>query len=419
MTQGGFAWLIEDEDLHKLRIGVVAGATFAMQQMPTMPKYEASFDATAFKHFDIATSFYVASVFWNSEVLSILDRKFPSALSGLEVLPGVLPSSLTAREAIQHIRTKVVSESATTRDYASLLRLHLAERYTPDAAGPVEYLKKCRVYQQQVKDLGLASVISDDHLMSLAVTAFDNSGHNPSLIARVHRDYAEQCKVVVNINGTDVTNGSTGYKFFATFYTKQLRLLYEEGDRGTQQQQAHLTEALQRIQDLESQMEANEANIDQCNDNVHEIAASAAANKSGGSTGTHSTGMSTITEDGMAKMIAAMVANAVKAATPSKNNGKGRGGGGGNGGGDNTPPLRKFRKYNKYCHSRGINLWCDGSNCRRSCDRKTNHDATATYDNRKGGSDRLEERWGQWCGPDDNVYATKAAYTGPTLPGDN
>ena len=192
LTQGGFAWLIEDEDLHKLRIGIVAGATFAMQQMPTMPKYESTFDATAFKHFDIATSFYVASVFWNSEILSILDRKFPSALSGLEVLPGVLPSSLTAREAIEHIRTKVVSESATTRDYASLLRLHLAEKYVPDAAGPVEYLKTCRTYQQQVKDLGLASVISDDHLMSLAVTAFDNSGHNPSLIARVHRDYTEQ-----------------------------------------------------------------------------------------------------------------------------------------------------------------------------------------------------------------------------------
>ena len=291
LTQGGFAWLIEDEDLHKLRIGIVAGATFAMQQMPTMPKYESTFDATAFKHFDIATSFYVASVFWNSEILSILDRKFPSALSGLEVLPGVLPSSLTAREAIEHIRTKVVSESATTRDYASLLRLHLAEKYVPDAAGPVEYLKTCRTYQQQVKDLGLASVISDDHLMSLAVTAFDNSGHNPSLIARVHRDYTEQCKVVVNVNGKSVTNGSTGYEFFAKFYTKQLRLLYEEGDRGTQRQQAHLTEALQsRIIQLESQMEAHGANIDQVNDNVHEMhtanSAAAAAKSDNRSAGT-------------------------------------------------------------------------------------------------------------------------------------
>ena len=420
MTQGGFAWLIEDEDLHKLRIGVVAGTAFAMQQMPTMPKYEASFDATAFKHFDIATSFYVASVFWNSEVLSILDRKFPSALSGLEVLPGVLPSSLTARDAIEHIRTKVVSVAATSRDYASLLRLHLAEQYAPDAAGPVEYLKQCRTYQQQVKDLGLASVISDDHLMSLAVTAFDNSGHNPSLIARVHRDYKEKCNVVIGtVNGQDVING-TGYEFFATFYIKELRLLYEEGDRGTQQQQAHLTEALQRIDELESQMEATEANIHQVNDNVHEIAASAAAVKSGGSsTGTHSTGMSTITEDGMAKMIAAMVANAVKAATPSKSRSSSKGGGGGGNSG-NTNPLRRFRKYDKYCHSRGINLWCDGQGeCRRSCDRKPNHDSSATYDNRKGGSDRLEERWGKWCGPDDNVYATKAEYTGPTLPDDN
>jgi hypothetical protein len=255
--------------------------------------------------------------------------------------------------------------------------------------------------------------------MSIAVTAFDNSGHNPSLIARVHRDYTEKCNVVISTtaNGQNVTNG-TGYDFFASFYVKELRLLYEEGDRGkAQQQQAHLTEALQRINELESQMETQEANMHQVNDNVHEMAASAAA-KSSGSTGTHSTGMSTITEDGMAKMIAAMVANAVKAVTPSKSNGKG--GGGGNGGGGTAPPLRKFRKYDKYCSSRGINLWCDGQGeCRRSCERKPNHDSSATYDNRKGGSDRLEERWGKWCGPDDKVYANKADYTGPTLPDDN
>ena len=419
MTQGGYAWLIEDEDLYKLRIGATAG--FVMHKMPTMPVYNSAFDAVGFKHYDIATSFYVTSVFWNTEILSLLDRKFPSALSGLEVQPGVLSSSLTAREALEHIRTNVVSATATNTDYASLLKLHLSESYVPDAAGPVEYLKKCRTYQQQVKDLGLASVISDDHLMSIAVTAFDNSGHNSSLIARVHRDYKEKCAVVIGtVNGQDVTNGSTGYEYFATFYIKELRLLYEEGDRGkAQQQQAHLTEALQRIDELESQMETQKANLHQVNDNVHEIAASAALSKSDGSTGTHSTGMSTITEDGMAKMIAAMVANAVKAVTPSKSRSNSKGGGGGGGGGD-APPLRKFRTYNRYCFSRGINLWCDGKGtCRRSCERKANHDPTATYDNRKGGSDRLEERWGKLCGPDDNVYDTKADYTGPTLPGDN
>ena len=61
MTQGGYAWLIEDEDLHKLRLGIDEGTAFAMQKMPTMPVYESTFNATAaFKHFDIATSFYVA-----------------------------------------------------------------------------------------------------------------------------------------------------------------------------------------------------------------------------------------------------------------------------------------------------------------------------------------------------------------------
>ena len=418
MTPGGYAWLVEDKDMFKLRIGN-NDATFAMPKMPTMPVYNPSFDAVGFKHYDIATSFYVTSVFYNSEVISTLEQKFPSALSGLEVQPGVLPSSLTGQEAIEHIRTNIVSVTATNNDYASLLTLHLAEQYEPVAAGPVEYLKTCRTYQRQVKDLGLPSVISDDHLMAIAVTAFNNSGHNPSLIARVHRDYTEKCNVVIGTtaNGQDITNG-TGYDFFATFYIKELRLLYEEGDRGKDRQQAHLTESLQsRIDELESQMEATEANMNQVNDNVHEMAASAAASKSDGSTGTNSTGMSTLTEDGMAKMIAAMVATAIKSNTPAHNSNSNSNGGGGGGGGRNR--LNKFRPYNCYCFSRGINTHCNGTNCRKTCDKKPNHDSSATYDNRKGGSDHLEERWGKLCGPDNKVYNTRSEYTGPTLPGDN
>ena len=418
MTPGGYAWLVEDKDMFKLRIGN-NDAAYVMPTMPTMPVYNPSFDAVGFKHYDIATSFYVTSVFYNSEVISTLEQKFPSALSGLEVQPGVLPSSLTGQEAIEHIRTNIVSATATNNDYASLLTLHLAEQYEPVAAGPVEYLKTCRTYQRQVKDLGLPSVISDDHLMAIAVTAFNNSGHSPSLIARVHRDYTEKCNVVIGTtaNGQDITNG-TGYDFFATFYIKELRLLYEEGDRGKDRQQAHLTESLQsRIDELESQMEATEANMNQVNDNVHEMAASAAASKSDGSTGTNSTGMSTLTEDGMAKMIAAMVATAIKSNTPAHNSNSNSNGGGGGGGGRNR--LNKFRPYNCYCFSRGINTHCNGTNCRRTCDKKPNHDSSATYDNRKGGSDHLEERWGKLCGPDNKVYNTRSEYTGPTLPGDN
>ena len=418
MTPGGYAWLVEDKEMFKLRIGN-NDAAYVMPTMPTMPVYNPSFDAVGFKHYDIATSFYVTSVFYNSEVISTLEQKFPSALSGLEVQPGVLPSSLTGQEAIEHIRTNIVSATATNNDYASLLTLHLAEQYEPVAAGPVEYLKTCRTYQRQVKDLGLPSVISDDHLMAIAVTAFNNSGHSPSLIARVHRDYTEKCNVVIGTtaNGQDITNG-TGYDFFATFYIKELRLLYEEGDRGKDRQQAHLTESLQsRIDELESQMEATEANMNQVNDNVHEMAASAAASKSDGSTGTNSTGMSTLTEDGMAKMIAAMVATAIKSNTPAHNSNSNSNGGGGGGGGRNR--LNKFRPYNCYCFSRGINTHCNGTNCRKTCNKKPNHDSSATYDNRKGGSDHLEERWGKLCGPDNKVYNTRSEYTGPTLPGDN
>ena len=74
-----------------------------------MPKYDSTFDSLGFKKYDIETSFYVALTFWNSEILSLLEQKFPLAPSGLEVEPGVLSAMLTARAAIEHIRTKVVS----------------------------------------------------------------------------------------------------------------------------------------------------------------------------------------------------------------------------------------------------------------------------------------------------------------------
>ena len=84
----------------------------------------------------------------------------------------------------------------------------------------------------------------------------------------------------------------------------------------------------------------------------------------------------------------------------------------------NNKPLLPWRKYDKYCFSKGINLHCDGSNCRRLCNKTSKHDHTATYHNKKGGSVHLENRWEKWCGPDNNIYEKKTDYTGPTKYGD-
>ena len=55
--------------------------------------------------------------------------------------------------------------------------------------------------------------------------------------------------------------------------------------------------------------------------------------------------------------------------------------------------LGRFRQMNRYCHTHGINCTHDGNEC---INRRRNHKVEATFHNRLGGSDRLENKWLQW-----------------------
>ena len=80
-----------------------------------------------------------------------------------------------------------------------------------------------------------------------------------------------------------------------------------------------------------------------------------------------------------------------------RNNGQGRGRGGGNRNYDRNAP----RQYNFYCHSRGVNLFCSGKNCKPHCNRGPNHDPNATEDERNGGSEKFLDKWNMWYNPTD------------------
>ena len=69
-----------------------------------------------------------------------------------------------------------------------------------------------------------------------------------------------------------------------------------------------------------------------------------------------------------------------------------------------------WRQYKFYCQSRGVNTHCDGTQCRPTCSRRDDHDATATFADRRGGSERLAERWMGWCGPDNKFYKKQSDY---------
>ena len=72
-----------------------------------------------------------------------------------------------------------------------------------------------------------------------------------------------------------------------------------------------------------------------------------------------------------------------------------------------------WRQYRSYCPGKGINLKCNGNKCqsfRIKCPPYPDSQKGATYQDKKGGSTKFENRWMTWIGPDGNWWKTKEDY---------
>ena len=409
---GGYSWLVEREATHKTR---VADATYTMPKYPKRPDHSVLDNATApmqIKLYEINNKFFRDTSFWNQEVIEAIETAFPGALLGKETADNVLPASLTAREAIEYIIATVKTTESTHDDYIKLHTDLMQLKFVPSPAGSEGYLKECRRIQKQVSDLEETDCeIHDAHIMSLAVSAFKNSGHTKQFVVAINKEWE--------------LSGSTGLPAFTAFYNKALWSLYVSGDTGTKQH-AFLTQGFEdRFTKMEQTVASHHADIGQVNDNVLEMAAMA----SGGG-GTQSTmDMSTLSGTNVNDLVA-MIAEQVQAklkitgpagpvpkTNTNTNTNSNKGGGNPRG----TPGVVKYFKdgtpyewrcYDQYCPSKGANFKCDGTKCTRFCFRKPNHDSMlgATYEDRKGGNDKNCDKWGEFRGPDDCHYVKKSDY---------
>ena len=82
-------------------------------------------------------------------------------------------------------RFAVRSARASQRSYTDLHKDLLNLKYKPNALGSVDYFRTAKEIQASVSDLGNGNSISDGHIMSIAETAFTNSGHDKNSIAKV------------------------------------------------------------------------------------------------------------------------------------------------------------------------------------------------------------------------------------------
>ena len=294
---GGYSWLVEREATHKTW---VADATYTMSRYPKRPDHSVLESATAalqIKLYEINNKFFQTTSFWNQESIEAIEAAFPGALLGMETADNVLPASLTARDAIEYIIKTIKSTESTHDDYIKLHTDLMQLKFVPSPAGSEGYLKECRRIQKQVSDLEENNCeIHDAHIMSLAVTAFKNSGHTKQFVVAINKEWE--------------TSGSTGLAAFTAFYNKALRSLYVSGDTGAKQH-AFLTQGFEdRFTKMEKTVASHHADIGQVNDNVLEMAAMASG---GGGDGTRSTmDMSTLSGTNVNDFVA-MIAEQVQA----------------------------------------------------------------------------------------------------------
>ena len=406
------AWIVEEEDLYKLRIE--ADENFTAFTYPVLLVLLNNPTSTQLKVWENASAQYEVVWFWNEEAVDYLKRKYPGALIGLEVQPGMLPASLTAADAIKHILEQVRTTAKADCSYGSLNLELLQMKYTPNANGSTEYFQKCLMLQNQVRELNVQGKITDEHIMDLAKDKFLESGHDKTHISAITARW-------------DAKN-SNDFAAFRQHYNAELRLLWENGDKGTnEREEAHRAE-MDNIRNEQTEMRMEMANLTLAHDDWKAKYDALAAKTDSEAASLASTKISALTTESFQAFLNAGMDKAVKEATkkleenakkiaaaapapapaPASNSASGQGGGPKRSNGRALP----WRQYNKYCSNCGVNLHCNGEDCNRyKCQRyrtddQPPHDTTATYTDKKGCSNKFHKRWMKWLNPNNNICET-------------
>ena len=107
----------------------------------------------------------------------MLQVKFPTGLTDLEIEEGMLPLTLTGRLAFEHIDRKVTSSAVATKAYLNLAKAVTTRTYVPNGSGPVHYLQEMK--RDQLSTAVVKAAMIDEVVIILyAQYAFMESGHD-------------------------------------------------------------------------------------------------------------------------------------------------------------------------------------------------------------------------------------------------
>ena len=127
---------------------------------------------------------YETVEYWDQEIINVLQVKFPTGLTDLEIEEGMLPLDLIGRLAFKRIEGKVISSIVATKAYLDLVKAITSRTYVPNGSGPVQYFQEMK--RDQLSAAVVKSGLIDDALIILcAHYAFMESGHDNEHICAI------------------------------------------------------------------------------------------------------------------------------------------------------------------------------------------------------------------------------------------
>jgi len=418
IAKGGHSWLVETERGYKKRIGHKDKITdingdlidnvFKFPEHPDQPMLPTLVTSSIqLKMYEHGLQSYETVDHWSSEAIKVIRLQFPTGLTDMELEFNMLPADLTARQALDHIEKKVKSSDVTQQDYTKIYRNVFDRKYTPAAAGSEEFFKDMMEDQRRVHDLNEGPDIQDEVIMTCAKSTFTTCGHNIESMTRINEGWSlsNEANKITNPS----THTSTKYVRFQTYYNKELKQLYRNGDHGGVKEQANSTQdLLAQVANLTSQLEATETNIDQLYSNQKDMAmmssdrslADRSTVPTTVTTTDNTSGGSSMSEDRVIQLAAAAATSLLQKLNLTGSSSRGGGGGGGASTNTQIDKVYEWTQWLFWCFSCGVNLHHHTRDCPPH-KRRTNHSEhlSATRADPQGGLTRKDHLWQMWCHP--------------------
>lgn len=405
----GHAYLVETIEEYRIRSKNPKAVAIERPTEPIPPtvedrkkdKYARSDYKDKVKEYDLCNKY-------DEQALELIKKAFPGSLDDLRIR-GYLPTELTAKEALDHVRKQAQTSIASRKCYLEIYNRFGAggRTYKPNANGPRDFFTECEEDLRLAEELGVKEV-DVEQLMISAQEAFWRSGHDTNKL----REYETEWAAMKRLHSSVLQDPYEVYTKFKSYYTLKLKNLYVDTTKN-RKGRAYMTETEEASIERLAKIEANVAEL--CNTQL-ELAEQMSAYR----TNTISQPPSVIVPTGNSIAASSIESSTAYQALLSKyqaleakveaNEQEKRHGGSTDSNRNNGRPNSRHKKGNQnrrqlkyYCPTCGVNTSHFAATCRYP-DEKHADRMNATRLDPQGGHTGNNHYWLKWIDREKNVY---------------